>query len=99
MAIEYDENGKIYTAVIRKAAMPAIIQTRTHLIRGLVHMKPGKRLKDELDNDDLFLAVTDAAIQDADDNVIYNAPFLVVQRRQIVWIMPVEESTQKKGVE
>ena len=97
MAIEYDESGKFYTDVVRKAAMPAIIQTTNHLIRGLVHMKPGERLKDELDNDDLFLAVTDAAIYNADDNVIYNAPFLVVQRRQIVWIIPVEESTQKNG--
>jgi hypothetical protein len=99
MAIEHDEKGKFYTDVIRKAVMPAIIQTTNHLIRGLVHIKPGKRLKDELDNDDLFLAVTDATIHDSDDQVIYNAPFLVVQRRQIVWIMPVEELTQKNGAE
>jgi hypothetical protein len=99
MAIEYDEKGKVYTDVIRKAEVPAIIQTRTHLIRGLVHIKPGERLKDELDNDGLFLAVTDATIHNTDGNIIYHAPFLCIQRGQIVWIMPVEESTQKSGAE
>jgi len=99
MAIEYDKKGKLYTDVIRKAEMPAIIQTTTHLIHGLVHIKPGERLKDELDRGGLFLAVADASIHDADDNVIYNAPFLVVQRRQIVWIMPIEKSIQKNGTE
>ncbi|MCJ7432179.1 MAG: hypothetical protein MUO77_01685 [Anaerolineales bacterium] len=99
MAIEYDEKGKFYTEVIRKAETPAVIQTTTHLIRGLVHIKPGERLKDELDKGDPFLAVTDATIYDADDNIIYRAPFLGVQRGQIVWIMPVEESTQQNGAE
>jgi hypothetical protein len=99
MAIEYDEKGKFYTDVVRKAEMPAVIQTTTHLIRGLVHIKPGERLKDELDKGGVFLAVADATIHDADDNIIFNVPFLVVQSRQIAWIIPVGESTQKKGAE
>ena len=99
MAIEYDEKGKFYTDVIKKSEMPAVIQTTTHLIRGLVHIKAGERLKDELDKDGPFLAVTNATIHDAGGNIIYQASFLGVQRGQIVWIMPAEESTQKNGEE
>ena len=99
MAIEYDEKGKFYTNVIRKTEIPAVIQTTTHLIRGLVHIKSGERLQDELNGGGVFLAVADATIHDADGNILYNAPFLVVQRKQIIWIMPVEESTQKNGAE
>jgi hypothetical protein len=47
-------------------------------------------LKNELEKDEKFLAVTNAVIHNADDKVLFTAPFMAVQRSQIVWIMPVE---------
>lgn len=96
MSIEYDEKGKFYTDVVTKVAVPAVIQTTVHFMRGFVHVRQGERLKDELERDESFLAVTDAVVHDADGKVIFNAPFIAIQREQIVWVMPAEEEDQQK---
>ena len=49
MTIEYDEKGKFYTEVVSKIPTAVVIQTTTHLVRGLVHVRQGERLKDELE--------------------------------------------------
>lgn len=88
MSIEFDTKGKYYTDVVRKLPVAAVIQTATQLIRGFVHVKDGERLKNELERDEKFLAVTDASVFAADGTVIFTAAFMAVQRDQIVWIMP-----------
>ena len=95
MSIEYDEKGKYYTNVVPKIAVPAIVQTTTHLIRGMVHVKQGERLKDELENGEDYTAVTSASVFDANGDLLYTGSFLAVQKQQIVWIMPVEEDHQQ----
>jgi hypothetical protein len=91
MAFEYDEKGKIFTDVVTKVAMEALIQTTTHLIRGLIHVPQGERVKNELDRDELFLAVTDAQVLGPDGKPVHQAGFLAVRRTQIVWIIPQEQ--------
>jgi hypothetical protein len=93
MTIEFNERGKIFTDVVSKTAVAAIIQTTTHLIRGAIHIRYNERVKDELDRDELFLAVTDANVLGEDGTVLFRAPFLAVRRSQIVWIIP-EEPTE-----
>jgi hypothetical protein len=95
MTIEYDEKGKFYTDIVKKLPVSVVIQTSTHLVRGLVHVRDGERLKNELERDEMFLAVTHASIYEAGDKVLYTVPFMAVQRAQIVWIMPVDEEEQK----
>jgi len=97
MTIEYDEKGKFYTDIISKVAVPVTMQTTDQLIRGFVHVRHGERIKDELDRDELFLAVTNATVIGADSKVQLEAPFLAVRRAQIVWIVPDEEATRKDG--
>jgi len=92
MTIEYDEKGKFYTDIISKVAIPATLQTITHLIKGFVHVRHGERIKDELDRDELFLAVTKASIWAPDGSLLFEAPFVAVRRTQIVWIMPAQEA-------
>jgi len=94
MTIEYDDKGKFFTERVKKVPEPALIQTTTHLISGYVHIKTGERLKDALDQDGAFLAVTDANIYDAKGTIIYHTPFLSVQRSQVVWIMPAKEASK-----
>jgi hypothetical protein len=96
MTIEYDEKGKIFTDIVSKVAIPAVVQTTQHLIRGNVHVRQDERLKDELDRDELFLAMTDANVIGADGQVIHESRFLAVRRAQIVWVMPARE-TQETG--
>jgi len=93
MSIEFDEKGKIFTDLITKVAVRAVIQTTSQLIRGHVHVRQGERLKDELDRDELFLAVTDATITGQDGQPMFETPFLAVGRSQIVWVMPEEEDS------
>lgn len=100
MTIEYDEKGKFYTDIVTKVSIPSVMQTTAHLIRGNVHVRQGERLKDQMESDEHFTAVTDAKVYDADGNVVFSGPFLAVRRDQIVWIMPVDQNDAgNKGVE
>lgn len=88
MSIDYNEKGKIFTEVVTKIPVFVTIQTTTHRIRGRLHVRRDQRVKDELDRDENFLALTEAAVFNADGNVLYESPFLAVQRANIVWVMP-----------
>jgi RecJ-like exonuclease len=91
MSIEYDEKGKYYTNVIQKVPVPAMVQTTNNLIRGLIHVRQDERLKDELEGNEQFIAVTDVSVCDASGKVIFSGPFIAVQKDQIVWVMPLSE--------
>jgi len=91
MTIEYDEKGKYYTEVVTKDPVLSIIQTNTHIIRGIIHVRQDQRLKDALETDEQFIAVTDFNVSGADGSVAYSGSFLAVQKSQIVWIMPLHE--------
>lgn len=91
MNIEYDEKGKFYTNVIQKIPVPSMIQTTTNLIRGLVHVRQDERFKDELENSDQFVAVTEASVCDASGVVVYSSSFLLVRKNHIIWAMPLHE--------
>ncbi len=96
MTIEYDEKGKFYTDVIAKLPVSCLIQTTTHLMRGFVHVRQGERFKNELERDESFLAVTNASIFGVNNEVLYTAPFMAIQRSQIVWVMPAgDEGSQE----
>lgn len=94
MSIDFDDKGKIFTDVISKVPVPAIVQTTEHLIRGDIHIRQNDRLKDELDRDELFLAITNAKVMGAGDQVLYESRFLAVRRNQIVWVMPANGSDE-----
>jgi len=96
MNIEFDEKGKFFTNVVTKVSVPATIQTTSQLIRGDVHVRKGERLKDELDRDEPFLAMTNVSIIGANGQVQFDAPFLAVQRSQIVWVLPHQEEQKSE---
>lgn len=89
MSLQFDEKGKFFTDFVPKSAMHATMQTTTGIIRGDVHVREGQRLKDELDRDEPFLAVTDATVIGPDgEAIVFRAPFIAVRRTQIVWVVP-----------
>lgn len=91
MTIEFDDNGKFFTDIISKTPIPVIIQTVTHRIHGNIHVCQDRRLKDELDLPEKFIAITDAVIYLPDDQVLHQARFLAVQRDEIIWVLPDSE--------
>jgi len=93
MSLEFNEKGKYFTDIISKTAVPAIIQTISHRIEGFIHVRVDGRVKDELDANEPFLAVTNARIfNPADGSVLYEASFMSISRFQIVWVIPRDES-------
>jgi hypothetical protein len=91
MSFEFeDEKGKLFTEVVTKIPVQVTVQTTTHQLIGNIHVRPDQRLKDELNGEEPFIAVTDASILDADGKIVLRTNFLAVRRDQIVWVMPNE---------
>ena len=91
MSLEFNEKGKYFTDIISKSAVAVIIQTTIHRIEGFVHVRLGGRLKDELDLNENFLAVTDVRVLNSDGSLMLKTDFLSVSRAQIVWIFPIDD--------
>ncbi len=96
----FEGKGKIYTQVITKSPIKIIMQTTMHQIHGLMHVRVGDRVKDELDTADHFLAVTNAELFDiSGTNLMFKTNFLAVNLNQIIWVIPEKELVNEELVE
>jgi len=91
MTIRFDEKGKFFTDVVSKEAVPVTIQTLTHRVHGRIHLRPGERMKDEINQSELFLAVTEATIYDFSGKILAQGEFLAINREHVVWILPDDQ--------
>jgi hypothetical protein len=91
MTIEYDDKGKRFTDIVTKRPVYATVQTTKQLLRGNIHVRRDQRIKDELDLEDKFIAITDVSILNADGQVLFHAPFLAVNRAHIIWVLPEQK--------
>lgn len=91
MVVRYDGKGKYYTNIISKEEIPVTIQTVTHRVHGNIHVRPEKRLKDELDNASGFIAVTNAQIFSTDGEVMQRTHFMTVNMDYVIWLVPDDE--------
>jgi hypothetical protein len=93
MTVRVDAKGKTYTDIVRKEDVTVLIQTVTNLIHGQIYLRPGLRLKDEMNGTaEAFIAVTDAEVYNANGQVLVRSKFLTVSKAQIVWVRPDEEA-------
>ena len=97
MTIEYDDKGKRFTDVVTKRPVYATVQTTTHLLNGYIHVRRDQRIKDELDLEDKFIAVTEVTILGEDGQVKHQAPFLAINRAHIIWVMPEENQSREES--
>ena len=91
MYAQYDEKGKIFTNVVSKKPLPVILQTITHLVRGNYHVRPEERIKDALEKEGTFLALTEAEVLSPQAEVLYRCAFMTINKSQIIWIIPEQE--------
>jgi len=100
MSVRVDAKGKIFTDVIHKDQVPALIQTRTNLIHGHIFLRSGVRLKDDFNNNaDQFIAVTDAQVFSANGQVLTQARFLTVNKAHIIWVRPEDPAEDSEPAE
>jgi len=93
MTLRVDSKAISYTDVIRKEDVVALIQTTSNLIHGRIYLRPGLRMKDELNGTaEQFIAVTDAEVYNANGQVLVRSEFLSINKNHIVWIRPDEEA-------
>ena len=92
MFTQFEEKGKLFSNVIAKKPVTVQIQTATNVIFGTVHIRPDNRLKDEINQTETFLAVTDASVFDMFKNLVQKCNFIAVNRSQIIWLVPDDES-------
>jgi hypothetical protein len=92
MNLRIDEKGKYYTPHVTKNTVVTVIRTADQLIVGQVHVRPERRLKDELSDDpSRFLPVTSARVYDAaGTTLLYESGLLLVAYRHIVMISPLD---------
>ena len=96
MTFEYDEKGKIFTDIVSKVSISATVQTTTHLIHGHLNVRKYQRIKDELDINESFLAVTDVSVLGPDGQTLFQAPFLAIRRSHIIWVLPEQNQSGEK---
>lgn len=97
MSIEYDEKGKIFTDIVSKTAVQATVQTTTHMMRGHLHVRRNQRIKDELNENENFLALTEVSVLGLDGQTLFQAPFIAVRRSHIVWVIPEQNKDEERS--
>lgn len=92
MDLRIDQKGKYYTPRIAKNALVAYVRANDHVIVGQLYVRPERRLKDELNDDQSrFLPITDAAVYDpSGQTLIFRTGFLLVAYEHIALITPLE---------
>lgn len=96
MFTQFEEKGKLFTNVVAKKPVTVHIQTVTNIIEGIIHIRPDIRLKDEINQTEAFLAITDAKVFDLDKKHIRDCKFLAINRTQIVWLTPENDNTTQE---
>lgn len=89
-----DERGKIFTDYMSKRRVAVLAITVHGKVKGNLYLYGEQRVKDLLnDPAEQFIAITEATITGNDGSVISEAPFIALNKRHIISVMPTEEST------
>jgi hypothetical protein len=97
MSIRYDEKGKFFTEIVTKDHVPVIVQTPTHRIEGQFYVRVDYRLKDELNGEEQFIAITEAKVFDQAGNLVYQSKFLAINRQRVIWVIPKNDLQEKSA--
>lgn len=94
MDYRVDEKGKVFTTRVTKQSVAITARVGDSIIQGVVHIQPDNRLKDELNHEEDFIAITDAQVWTlTGSNPVYASPVLIVNKAHIHWLFPHDESS------
>jgi hypothetical protein len=96
MITHFDDKGKIFTDVVQKIPVGVTVQLASQRLHGMIHLRAEKRIKEEMNNSETFLALTQVEVFDASGTeLLLSTEFMAVNKQQIVWI--VVDSDLKAG--
>jgi hypothetical protein len=87
-----DDKGKVFTERVRKSNVEVDIVTIQGRLHGYMHVRPGQRVKDMLNNPaEQFLAITNATTTRNGETEIQHAGFLAVNKMHVISVIPIDE--------
>ncbi|MBI5035083.1 MAG: hypothetical protein HZB51_31550 [Chloroflexi bacterium] len=91
MDYRIDPKGKVFTSHVTKRSITVILSIENTIVQGNVYLMADNRLKDELNDGEQFIAVTDAQIyQPGSESPMYESSAIIVNKEKIAWIFPKE---------
>lgn len=92
MGVHVNERGKYFTVRTPKDAVLCAVRGGDLAVLGYLYVRPDWRLKDELNDEKArYLPMTDARVFRVSDNMLlYHASFLLIGRRAIDLVAPVD---------
>ncbi len=98
--LRVDHKGKVFSVRMDKEPMRVVMATEQHTIIGSVYLRPGERLKDQLNQGEQFIAVTNAEVLDPSGaRVLYTTQFMTVNTIHLAWMMPSDEVVDESTTE
>ncbi len=96
--MKVDERGKYYTDRVTTRHVEVLVLTPRGQVRGEAHLMPGQRIKDMLNHEEQFIALTDVTIT-GDDASIQHAEFIALNKLHIISLIPLEAPKEKEPEE
>jgi hypothetical protein len=88
MITHFDDKGKIFTDVVQKAPVQVTLQLSTQRLHGTLHIHSENRLKEEMNDPEPFLALTQVDVFNfSGSELLFSTNFLAVNKKQIIWIV------------
>jgi hypothetical protein len=93
MSYRIDEKGKVFTTRVTKQSAAITARMGESIIYGMIHIAPDNRLKDELNNQEKFIAITQAQVWSVGgERPLYETDVLIVNKDHLDWIFPRNEN-------
>jgi len=88
MGTHFDDKGKIFTDVVQKHQVWVTAQLPDHQIHGILHIRSEKRIKEEINSSEQFIALTQVEVFSADGStLLFKSEFVAVNKNKIVWVV------------
>ncbi|MEX2143194.1 MAG: hypothetical protein WD740_01255 [Anaerolineales bacterium] len=83
-----------FRPLVNTTQFPVIIQTTHNRIHGNLHTRENERIKDALNSNELFIAITNVQIFNIDGTEeLKKSDFLAINCANIIWIIEIKSPT------
>lgn len=89
-----DLKGKYFSNLVYKDQIKVSIRTPSGCLEGYLHIQPNLRLKDVLNNDETFIALTDGNIGLPGGQGSKSFDFLALNKDQIIFVIEEEREDE-----